>query len=88
MPALRVTIRETYERLFRDPPEASEQTRAQEVAVESSEDEDDPAEQPPAKKLTYGQQLSKLFDEALNASNAVPRQVKVAQSLFSNRTVS
>jgi hypothetical protein len=87
MPALRVTIRETYERLFRDPPEASEQTRAQEVAVESS-DEDDPVEQPPAKKLSYGQQLSKLFDEALNASNAVPRQVKVAQSLFYNRTVS
>ncbi len=62
-PALRVTIRETYERLFRDPPEATEQTRAQEVEVESSEDEDDPAEQPPAKKLSYGQQLSKLFDE-------------------------
>ncbi len=54
MPALRVTIRETYERLFRDPPEAPEPTRAQEeVAVESSED---PAEQPPAKKLSYGQQ--------------------------------
>ncbi len=39
MPALRVTMRETYKRLFRDPPEAPEQTRAQEeVAVESSED--------------------------------------------------
>ncbi len=50
MPALRVTMRETYERLFRDPPEAPEQTKAQEeVAVESSED---PAEQPPAKKLS------------------------------------
>ncbi len=56
--------------------------------MKSSEDEDDPAEQPPAKKLSCGQQLSKLFDEALNASNAVSRQVKVAQFLFSNKKVS
>lgn len=83
MPALRVAIRETYERLFRDPPTVREDPEEAAAVLETVEDEEDsPAEEPPVKKLNYGQQVSKLFDDALNASSAVSRQVRVGQSYF------
>jgi hypothetical protein len=69
MPALRVAIRKTYERLFPDV-ELLQHTREPENTILSSdsEDEDRPAERPTDKTVNYGDQVSQLFDQALNDS--------------------
>jgi hypothetical protein len=87
MPALRVAIRNTYERLFPDtelePPAVQHQmpepSLDRPIPASDTEDEDCPAEPeqphlPPAKKLNYGEQVAKLFDQALK-SKAVTNQV-------------
>jgi hypothetical protein len=73
MPQLRIAIRETYERLFPEVeqrrPERNQEQQVTLHSVSDSEEEDNPAEetrQPPARKLNYGEQVSKMFEEALN----------------------
>ncbi len=71
MPQLRIAIRKTYERLFPEveQPERNQEQQVNLHSVSDSEEEDDPAvetRQPPARKLNYGEQVSKMFDEALN----------------------
>jgi len=83
MPQLRVAIRNTYERLFPEVEQRQpEQNQESQVTIQSDsdseeeeEEEDDPAEETrqPARKLNYGEQVSKMFDDALN-STAVANQ--------------
>lgn len=68
MPELRVVIRETYERLF---PEAEIQEA--ETAAMPSDAGDEEERIPPAKKLNYGEQVSKMFDDALKNSLVVKK---------------
>lgn len=81
MPELREVIRNTYERLFPEEEaalETSEPDQPPEADGDSESDTDtEHDENPPRKKQNYGEQVSKIFDEALKNSGTIAKVNKL-----------